>query len=60
MEKQFTVKLNEEQIRVLGDYMDVVSPAPKDIQRELQNVIDRAIEAYAEAIGDEMKTNKSN
>ena len=60
MEKQFKIKLNEEQIRVLGDYMDVVSPAPKDIQRELQNVIDRAIEAYAEAIGDEMKTNKSN
>ncbi len=60
MKKQFKIKLNEEQIRVLGDYMDVVSPAPKDIQRELQNVIDRAIEAYAEAIGDEMKTNKSN
>ncbi len=60
MEKQFKIKLNEEQIRVLGDYMDVVSPAPRDIQRELQNVIDRAIEAYAEAIGDEMKTNKSN
>ena len=60
MEKQFKIKLNEEQIRVLGDYMDVVSPAPRDIQRELQNVIDRAIEAYAEAISDEMKTNKSN
>ena len=60
MKKQFKIKLNEEQIRVLGDYMDVVSPAPRDIQRELQNVIDRAIEAYAEAIGDEMKTNKSN
>ncbi len=60
MEKQFKIKLNEEQIRVLGDYMDVVSPAPRDIQRELQNVIDRTIEAYAEAIGDEMKTNKSN
>ena len=60
MEKQFKIKLNEEQIRVLGDYMDIVSPAPGDIQRELQNVIDRAIEAYAEAIGDEMKTNKSN
>ncbi len=60
MEKQFKIKLNEEQIRVLGDYMDVVSPAPRDIQRELQNVIDRAIEAYAEAINDEMKTNKSN
>ena len=60
MEKQFEIKLNEEQIRVLGDYMDVVSPAPRDIQRELQNVIDRAIEAYAEAICDEMKTNKSN
>ncbi len=60
MEKQFKIKLNEEQIRVLGDYMDVVSPPPRDIQRELQNVIDRAIEAYAEAISDEMKTNKSN
>ena len=60
MEKQFKIKLNEEQIRVLGDYMDVVSPAPRDIQRKLQNVIDRAIEAYAEAISDEMKTNKSN
>ncbi len=55
MNRKFTITLNEDQIQCLSSYMtDAIGdemPAISEMQRELQNVIDRALEAYGEAIG---------
>jgi hypothetical protein len=55
-EKQFKVTLNEDQMRQLSSYLSEATgdelPALVDFSAELQNIIDRQIEAYGEAIGD--------
>ena len=71
MQRKFTITLNEDQVRVLSSYMtDAIGdemPTITEMQRELQNVIDRALEAYGDAIGDpcpvpstSLTTSKSN
>ena len=56
MEKQFKVTLNADQMRQLSSYISeakgIETPAPGDFQKEMQDIVNRAIAAYGDAIGD--------